>query len=32
VDAVVYSDLVGFATVAWGWWIDRHREPIGAAP
>jgi membrane-bound metal-dependent hydrolase YbcI (DUF457 family) len=29
VDAVVYSDLVAFATVAWGWWIDRHREAIG---
>ena len=28
VEAVVYSGLIGFAIVAWGWWIDRHREPV----
>ena len=30
VEAVAYSGLLGYLIVAWGWWIDRHREPRGA--
>ncbi len=26
-EAVAYSALVGYAIVAWGWWVDRHRDP-----
>lgn len=26
-EAVAYSALIGYLMVAWGWWIDRHREP-----
>ena len=29
VEAVAYSALVGYLLIAWGWWIDRHREAIG---
>ena len=25
--AVAWSGLIGYLMVAWGWWIDRHREP-----
>jgi len=25
--AVAASGLIGYVMVAWGWWIDRHREP-----
>ena len=25
--AVAASSLIGYVMVAWGWWIDRHREP-----
>ena len=25
VEAIAYSGLLGYLTVAWGWWIDRHR-------
>jgi len=25
VEAVAYSGALGYLTVAWGWWIDRHR-------
>jgi hypothetical protein len=25
---VAASSLVGYLMVAWGWWIDRHREPV----
>ena len=28
VNAVAASSLIGYLMVAWGWWIDRHREPI----
>ncbi|MGZ5038267.1 MAG: metal-dependent hydrolase [Usitatibacter sp.] len=28
-EAVALSGLAGYAMVAWGWWIDRHREPAG---
>jgi hypothetical protein len=28
--AVAASGLVGYLMVAWGWWIDRHREPVAA--
>ena len=28
VTAVAASSLIGYLMVAWGWWIDRHREPI----
>jgi hypothetical protein len=24
---VAYMSLIGYLMVAWGWWIDRHREP-----
>lgn len=27
VTAVALSALIGYLMVAWGWWIDRHREP-----
>lgn len=27
-DAVAYSSLIGYLIVAWGYWIDRHREPL----
>lgn len=27
---VAASGLVGYLMVAWGWWIDRHREPRDA--
>ena len=30
VTAVAASGLIGYLFVAWGWWIDRHREPVGA--
>ncbi|MGZ5101344.1 MAG: metal-dependent hydrolase [Usitatibacter sp.] len=26
--AVAYTSLIGYLMVAWGWWIDRHREPV----
>jgi membrane-bound metal-dependent hydrolase YbcI (DUF457 family) len=26
-EAVAWTGLIGYAMVAWGWWIDRHREP-----
>jgi hypothetical protein len=26
-EAVAWMALIGYAMVAWGWWIDRHREP-----
>ncbi|MGZ5034942.1 MAG: metal-dependent hydrolase [Usitatibacter sp.] len=25
--AVAWTALIGYLFVAWGWWIDRHREP-----
>ena len=28
VNAVAVSALLGYLMAAWGWWIDRHREPI----
>jgi membrane-bound metal-dependent hydrolase YbcI (DUF457 family) len=28
---VAASGLIGYLMVAWGWWIDRHREPGVAA-
>ena len=28
VDAIAYSGLLGWLTVAWGYWIDRHRETV----
>lgn len=31
VDALAYTGLIGYAMVAWGWWVDRHRRPAGAA-
>lgn len=27
VQVVAWSALIGYLMVAWGWWIDRHREP-----
>jgi membrane-bound metal-dependent hydrolase YbcI (DUF457 family) len=30
VDAIAYSGLLGYLTVAWGWWIDRHRTMANA--
>jgi hypothetical protein len=30
-DALAYTGLAGYAMVAWGWRIDRHRRPAGAA-
>jgi membrane-bound metal-dependent hydrolase YbcI (DUF457 family) len=27
---VAASGLIGYLMVAWGWWIDRHREPVAA--
>ena len=29
VQALALMSLIGFVMVAWGWWIDRHREPTG---
>jgi membrane-bound metal-dependent hydrolase YbcI (DUF457 family) len=29
VQAVAWSGLIGYLFVAWGWWIDRHREVAG---
>ena len=28
--AVALSSLIGYVMVAWGWWIDRHRESVSA--
>ena len=28
VTAVAASSLLAFLFIAWGWWIDRHREPV----
>lgn len=28
VTAVAASSLIGYLMVAWGWWIDRHREAV----
>ncbi len=25
--ALAFMSLIGYLMVAWGWWIDRHREP-----
>jgi len=30
VQVVAMSGLAGYLMVAWGWWIDRHREPLRA--
>jgi membrane-bound metal-dependent hydrolase YbcI (DUF457 family) len=27
---VAYSGLIGYLMVAWGYWIDRHRDPVAA--
>ena len=29
VHALALTSLAGYLMVAWGWWIDRHRAPIG---
>jgi hypothetical protein len=29
VEVIAYSGFLGWLTVAWGYWIDRHREPAG---
>jgi hypothetical protein len=26
--AVAWTGLAGYLLVAWGWWIDKHREPV----
>lgn len=31
VPVLAYSALAGYLFMAWGWWADRHRRPIGAA-
>jgi hypothetical protein len=28
VTAVAFSSLLAYLFIAWGWWIDRHREPL----
>jgi hypothetical protein len=30
--AVAWSALIGYVMVAWGWWIDRHREKRTLSP
>src|SRR5262249_37868484 len=30
VTVLAYSGLIGWLTVAWGYWVDRHREPAGS--
>jgi RsiW-degrading membrane proteinase PrsW (M82 family) len=30
--AVAWSSLMGYLLVAWGWWVDRHRESARATP
>jgi hypothetical protein len=31
VDVIAYSGALGWLTVGWGYWIDRHRE-VARAP
>jgi membrane-bound metal-dependent hydrolase YbcI (DUF457 family) len=28
VRVLAYTSLIGYLMVVWGWWIDRHREPV----
>lgn len=29
-DAVAWAGLVAWLLPLWGWWVDRHREPVAA--